>query len=245
MTPDSLLAAVRDSDVMFPLVCSLISGGLIGLEREFQGKPAGLRTHTLVCFASALMTLLGLRMDEWTVALPEGAQVVSDMARIPHAILTGIGFLGAGVIFREGATVQGLTTAASLWLTAALGIVFGAGLLELATIGTGIALLVLVVLRLIQRMMPPKPEIRLEIAVTAASAYDGARLLAVLVAAGLRGGAMSVRQDMVSGLRRYTLLASGQDRGIDCESLLTALQHDEAMQEVAITPLANDPRTGS
>lgn len=136
MTLHSLPVAVRDTDVMLPLLCSLFAGALIRAERELHGKPAGVRTHTLVCFASALMTLLGLRMEEWTAALPANAQIVTDMARMPHAILTGIGFPGAGVIFHDGATVQGLTTAASLWLTAVLGIVFGTGLLEVATIGT-------------------------------------------------------------------------------------------------------------
>lgn len=245
MTPDSLLTAVRDTDVMLPLLGSLICGAIIGFEREYQGKPAGLRTHTLVCFASALMTLLGLRMEEWTAALPVNAQVVSDLARMPHAILTGIGFLGAGVIFRDGATVQGLTTAASLWLTAALGIVFGTGLLELATIGTAIALLVLVLLRLVQGMAPPKPAIRLEIAVAIASTYDGARLAADLAAQGMHASAMSIRQDRAAGLRRYMLLASGRDEVIDCERLLRGLQDAEGMQEVAIIPLENDPASGS
>lgn len=102
MILDSLLLALRDNDVMLLLLCSVVSGALIGAEREFLGKPAGARTHTLVCFASAFMTLLGLRMAEWTVSFPEGTQIVSDMARMPHAILTGTGFLGAGVIFRSG-----------------------------------------------------------------------------------------------------------------------------------------------
>lgn len=217
---------------------------MIGAEREIHGKPAGVRTHTLVCFASALMTLLGLRMEEWTAALPLDAQIVSDMARMPHAILTGIGFLGAGVIFREGATVQGLTTAASLWLTAVLGIVFGTGLLELATIGTVIALLVLVLLRLLQGIMPPKPEIRIEVAVSSNSRYAGTRLKADLAAQGLQAGSMSIRQDSASGVRRYVLLAAGENKTIDCDRLLRSMQDAEQVQEVAIVPLEIDPRPG-
>ena len=245
MTPETILVEIGNMDVMLPLLCSLLAGGLIGFEREFQGRPAGLRTHTLVCFASALMTLLGLRMDEWTVVLAADTQLVSDLARMPHAILTGIGFLCAGVIFREGATVQGLTTAASLWLTAALGIVFGAGLWELALIGTALALVILVLLRVVQRLMPPKPEIRLEVAVSADSRYDGESLRSDLAAEGLKVGSMSVRQDHVGGSRRYMLFASGQDSTIDCERLLRSLQKGEGMQEVAIVPLLNDPTGGT
>lgn len=244
MTHDSLLAALRDTDVMLPLLCSLVAGALIGVEREFQGKPAGLRTHTLLCFASALMTLLGLRMAEWTSVLPQDTQVVSDLARMPHAILTGVGFLGAGVIFREGASVHGLTTAASLWLTAALGIVFGTGLLELGVIGTGAALIVLVLMRVVQRVSLRHPAIRLEIAVNADSAYDGARLNAALAAHGLRAGPISRRQDRASGLRHYVMMASSLRTSIDSEALAQALQTDTMVQEFAISPLENEPLTG-
>ncbi len=237
MTLDSFVVALRDTDVMLPLLCSLFAGGFIGAERELHGKPAGVRTHTLVCFASALMTLLGLRMQEWTASLPMDVQIVSDMARMPHAILTGIGFLGAGVIFREGASVQGLTTAASLWLTAVLGIVFGTGLLELAIIGTIIALIVLVLLRLVQGIMPAKPEIRIEITVSADSRYDGTRLKADLAIEGLQASSMSIQQDRVSGLRRYVLLASGREKTIDCDRLLRSLQGSDEMQDLMIVPL--------
>lgn len=244
MTYDSLLETFHDADVMVPLLCSLIAGALIGLEREFQGKPAGLRTHTLVCFASALMTLLGLRMSEWTSALPLDTQIVTDMARMPHAILTGIGFLGAGVIFREGANVQGLTTAASLWLTAALGIVFGAGLTELGTIGTAIALLVLILLRLVQRLTPQKPGFRIEIAVRADGNFDSDRLKAALAGQGLIAGPLSLRLDRASGLRRYVFLASAQDQSVDCERLAQELQADAEVQELLVAPLENEIAAG-
>jgi putative Mg2+ transporter-C (MgtC) family protein len=240
MTFDSLLAALHDGDVMLPLLCSLGAGALIGMEREFQNKPAGLRTHTLVCFASALMTLLGLRMAEWVAVLPADAQIVSDMARMPHAILTGIGFLGAGVIFREGANVQGLTTAASLWLTAALGIVFGTGLLELGTLGTVAALLVLILLRTLQRLTPPRPVVRLELAVTATSDFAGETLKAILAGLGLQAGPLSLRHDRQRDLRHYGLMISAQSASLDCEALARALQADAAVQEFSIVPLENE-----
>lgn len=245
MTADSLLATLRDTDMMLPLLCSLFAGALIGAEREIQGKPAGLRTHTLVCFASALMTLAGLRMADWLSVLPDGAQVVSDMARMPHAILTGIGFLGAGVIFREGVSVHGLTTAASLWLTAALGIVFGTGLLELGTIGTVGALLVLVLLRILQRLAPQHPTVRLEIAVGAESSYGQANLHASLSGLGLRAGPLSIRQDQASGLRHYTLVASAKGKAIDVDSLSATFQGQSLVREYSVTPLENAPAAGS
>src|SRR5690606_6655623 len=74
MTPETVVTALQDRDVMIPLLCSLVAGALIGAERELNRKPAGIRTHTLLCFAAALMTILGLRMAEWVVFLPEGTQ---------------------------------------------------------------------------------------------------------------------------------------------------------------------------
>jgi putative Mg2+ transporter-C (MgtC) family protein len=240
MTFDSLISALCDTDTMWPLLGSVIAGALIGADREFLGKPAGLRTHALVCFASALMTLLGLRMAEWTVVFPEGTQIVSDMARMPHAILTGIGFLGAGVIFRSGLSVQGLTTAASLWLTASLGIVFGAGLLELATISTAIALVVLIIQRALRHLAPPQPIVRIKVAVNAESSYDGAQLVRLLAAKGLCAGPPSIEHERATGLRRYTLLGSAYDLNIDAESLARAIRDDTAVQELSIIPLENE-----
>lgn len=175
-------------------------------------------------------------MSEWTSALPADAQIVTDMARMPHAILTGIGFLGAGVIFREGASVHGLTTAASLWLTAALGIVFGIGLLELGTIGTVAALAVLIVLRVVQRISPPRPVVRLEVVVKEEARADGAQLIALLDRQGYRSGSLSIRHDRARGLRRYMLMVSAQTATIDCEHLAKVLHGEVELQELAIMP---------
>lgn len=106
------------SGMAIALVLSLVVGALVGLEREIHGHPAGLRTHMLVCLGSTLFTLVSV-----DVARSSGA----DPGRIAAQIVTGIGFLGAGAIVREGATIRGLTTAASIWTTAAIGLAIGAG----------------------------------------------------------------------------------------------------------------------
>ena len=144
--PDFLLP-VLTPEMWLPLVSSLLTGMLIGLDRELQGKPAGLRTHTLVCFAATLLTLAAAHQAQWAVNLIPGTQVVSDPTRMAHGILTGIGFLGAGVIFREGPSVHGLNTAASLWVSAA----FGVGMFGLSLVGMAATLLVLVGLRRLRR----------------------------------------------------------------------------------------------
>lgn len=95
--------------------------------------------------------------------LVPGTQIVSDPTRMAHGILTGIGFLGAGVIFREGSSVHGLNTAASLWVSAALGIVYGVGMFGLSLVGTAATLLVLVGLRILYAVLPRSRSLRLTV----------------------------------------------------------------------------------
>src|SRR3712207_2066644 len=129
------------------LISALIAGGMIGLERSFHGRPAGFRTHTLVCVASALLMIL--MVYQWKL-LPGGVPVDTirtDPTRMAQGIMTGIGFLGAGVIFKEGLSVRGLTTAASIWITAAIGILIGVGFYFPAALATVLTLGILSVFR--------------------------------------------------------------------------------------------------
>jgi len=111
-------------DVCIRLVAAVVLGGLIGLERELSHHPAGFRTHILVCVGSALIMLLSIYGFSQFVNEPN---VRVDPARLAAQVVSGIGFLGAGTIIRKGVTVAGLTTAASLWATAGIGLAVGAG----------------------------------------------------------------------------------------------------------------------
>jgi putative Mg2+ transporter-C (MgtC) family protein len=136
-----------------PLAAAAVAGGLVGLEREWRGHPAGLRTHLLVCLAAALLMLAAVHQLDWAYRFP--AEVVRiDPTRMAHGVLTGVGFLCGGVIFRQGLSVHGLTTAASLWITSALGVLFGVGLYGLAAAGTIIVLVALMGLRWVDRRLP-------------------------------------------------------------------------------------------
>jgi putative Mg2+ transporter-C (MgtC) family protein len=135
------------------VLVALIIGALIGFERSFHGRPAGFRTHALVCIASALLMLVTVYQSEWMTAVPLDA-IRTDPTRMAQGIMTGIGFLGAGVIFKEGLTVRGLTTAASIWVTAAIGILVGIGFYLPAAIGTLATLLILSVFRRIEIALP-------------------------------------------------------------------------------------------
>ena len=141
-------------DFALPLLAAVIAGGLIGFEREWRGRAAGFRTHILVCLASALLMEAAVSQAAWRFAVLPGAEIVSDPTRMAHGVLTGIGFLCAGVIFRAGFSIHGLTTAASLWITAAIGLLFGAGLFLMGAVGTVLTVGVLTALRLISHRLP-------------------------------------------------------------------------------------------
>ena len=132
---------------------ALVIGAMIGFERTFHGRPAGFRTHALVCLASALLMLVTVYQLHWMTEVPLDT-IRADPTRMAQGIMTGIGFLGAGVIFKEGLTVRGLTTAASIWITAAIGILVGIGFWYAAILGAAATLIVLALFRFIEARLP-------------------------------------------------------------------------------------------
>ena len=104
-------------EIVLRLFIALLAGACIGYERSYHGRPAGFRTHTLVCTASSLLMLVTVYDDHWMNMATEFIRF--DPTRMAQGIMTGIGFLGAGVIIKEGMSVRGLTTAASIWMTSA------------------------------------------------------------------------------------------------------------------------------
>ncbi len=142
-----------DSIIALHLVGALLAGGVIGLERTFHGHPAGFRTHTLVCLASSLLMLVTLYEWKWLPGISQES-MRTDPTRMAQGIMTGIGFLGAGVIFKEGLSVRGLTTAASIWITAAIGILLGIGFYFPAVLATLLTLGTLSLFRLLEIRLP-------------------------------------------------------------------------------------------
>ncbi len=111
---------------------AVVCGAAIGLEREIRDKSAGLRTHMLVCLGACLFGMLGMELV---------AGYKADILRLAQGLLIGVGFLGAGVIMREGASIKGLTTAAGIWVMGAIGLSIGVGSYYIAVVGTVFTLL--------------------------------------------------------------------------------------------------------
>jgi putative Mg2+ transporter-C (MgtC) family protein len=133
--------AIGLGESVFRLTLAAAIGAVIGINRDLRGKPAGLRTMSMVTFGSALLALVGAAMT-----IPDERPDPSSLSRVIQGITAGIGFLGAGVILRDETKhrVEGLTTASSIWVAASLGVVCGAGYWRLALLAVGIALAVLI-----------------------------------------------------------------------------------------------------
>src|ERR671918_21113 len=140
-------------EIVFRIIAALVAGGLIGLERSHRGRPAGFRTHALVCLSSSLLMLVTVYETHW-FPQAHAARVILDPTRMAQGIMTGIGFVGAGAIIKEGFTVRGLTTAASIWITASIGILTGIGFYFAALLGTVLALGTLSAFRWIEARLP-------------------------------------------------------------------------------------------
>jgi putative Mg2+ transporter-C (MgtC) family protein len=128
---------VDEARLLPRLVLALVLGVALGIEREWRRKPAGLRTHGLVCLSTATLMAVSHLLQT------EGGTLAGDPTRMAQGILTGIGFIGAGTIVRHGDAITGITTAATIWLTATVGILAGSGYYVLAVGVTLLALLVL------------------------------------------------------------------------------------------------------
>ncbi len=136
------------------LVAAAVLGGLIGLEREVSGRSAGLRTQMLVAMGAALTMTVSLHFAEIFGQGDVAEAIRVDPARVAYGVMAGVGFLGAGAIIQRGAGVRGLTTAASLWCTAAVGLACGFGMYLLAGLTTTLVLFALVILRLLDHILP-------------------------------------------------------------------------------------------
>ena len=141
------LSFAHYSEFLIRMLLASLLGGLIGFERDLHGRAAGLRTHILVSLGAAVFTILSGIVSQSTNA----SGFPADPARIAAQVVSGIGFLGAGVILKEGANVRGLTTAACLWSAAAIGMAAGSGYHEIAIATTGISLVSLILLKFFER----------------------------------------------------------------------------------------------
>ena len=195
-------------EIILRLALASVLGGLIGLERDVHGRSAGLRTHLLVSLGSAVFMVLSIFVS----ATARGATFTSDPGRIAAQVIAGIGFLGAGVIIKEGATVRGLTTAACLWAVAGVGMAAGAGYPAVAVITTAFALVGLIVLKAFERLYPKDYYRTIEI--TTGIGVNATDIISLLKAQKLDILSCGIERDYVAGTARITLGLRFFHRGV-------------------------------
>jgi putative Mg2+ transporter-C (MgtC) family protein len=143
---------ISTAEIITRIVIGAILGGIIGFERHVHGRAAGFRTHLLVCMAMVLIMIVSEYYHHLSVW--DSSYVRVDPIRLAAGAITGIGFIGAGVIVKIGFNVQGLTTAACLWIVAAIGLAIGSGLYAAGVVSFGITLLALWLMRVVEETMP-------------------------------------------------------------------------------------------
>lgn len=216
--------------ILVKILLAAIAGGLIGLERETHGRPAGLRTHLLVAAAACLMMIVSEAFYLKYGNLSADGVVRIDPSRTAAQIITGIGFLGAGVIIKEGFIVRGLTTAASLWMVAGIGMAFGVGLFGGGIIATVIALFSLLILKKLEPTL--KKDRYLHLNVTAVSRPDIYPALEKLFDEwGLRLSNIEADHNFVDNQTQYRLVVTRHKHRIGRE-LSKAIIAIEGVQKV-------------
>lgn len=216
------------------LMFAILAGGAIGFERAYRGRPAGLRTHTLVCLSSCLLMLFTVLQWELLQDKPQDTLRI-DPTRMAQGIMTGIGFLGAGVIMKDNFTIRGLTTAGSIWMTASIGIIIGMGLYFAAVLATAATLTVLSVFRLIEQRMPALFYGRLVIKCRAADRMDKDAIIALIEQANVRTYEPSYHLFDDGRCFRYEMTVRTKNQ-TNFHLLAEMLRKEEYIQEFSVIP---------
>lgn len=219
------------------LLTALVAGGLIGFERSYHGRPAGFRTHALVCIASSALMLVTLYHEQWFPSSVSKSVSVDPM-RMAQGIMTGIGFLGAGVIFKEGLTVRGLTTTASIWITAAIGILAGIGFYFPLIVATVLTLGTLSVFRWIEAKMPAQFYARLEVKFARESTMPEDELRRFVAERGFSIANLDYRYSAEAGFFEYGMVIRAGDPA-KARSLSEALRRTATVQEFQLSPMGD------
>lgn len=226
MTPDDLEMVLR-------LLAALLAGAMIGYERSYHGRPAGFRTHSLVCIASSLLMLVTVYEAHWVKAAADMVRL--DPTRMAQGIMTGIGFLGAGVIVKEGLTIRGLTTAASIWITAAIGVLAGVGFYFPLAVSVVLTLGVLSLFQWIESRMPAHTYYHFDVRFARTAAMTEAALRALIEQHGFSIANFSYRLDAEGRIRRHSMVLRTGDR-TGASRLSETLEGTETVLEFRISP---------
>jgi len=226
--------------IFLNLVGALALGLLVGYERSYHGRAAGMRTYGLVCMASAALTVLAGYPTSWyggNIATYVGA----DPTRIIQGIVTGIGFLGAGVIMREGMNISGLTTAASLWASCAIGIMVGVGFYPAAILLAVLSAISMMWVSRLEKWLPSRQAIAvvLQFKPGVAPSEEKLRERALSMGYELASGSISINFKDGMPEWRFVAVALGKGKGASMTEMAQALTAHEGVENFFLSPARN------
>jgi putative Mg2+ transporter-C (MgtC) family protein len=229
MTLPDLLSA--NQFVCLNMLVALIAGAAMGYERSYHGRAAGMRTYALVCMASAGLTAIGGAANFWF----GGFSLQPDPTRVIQGIVTGIGFLGAGVIMREGFSIHGLATAASIWMAAAVGVIIGVGLYGAAAVAIVLTVVVMSGVKRLELILPRNILLHATLTFDRHNAMGGEQLRHFLAQLGYQVLELACQTGAKSEHFKYDLLLQGAFGSVFNE-LVDQLAKTENLLAFQLTP---------
>lgn len=221
------------------LVGALFLGMLVGYERAYHGRAAGMRTYGLVCMASTALTILVGYSEFWYGGT--SATAVPDATRVIQGIVTGIGFLCGGVIIKDGMSISGLTTAASLWAASAIGVMMGVGFYGAALVLALLCTTLMMLLHKLERVLPAQSTLRVEL--TFRPGYEPKEEVLVRAAAergyGVALGSLAISFDNGQVVWNFPTVAESKSRAVSPAQLAQELAKFEGVVKFQLTPLRN------
>jgi putative Mg2+ transporter-C (MgtC) family protein len=221
-------------EIALRLLIALAVGAAIGLERSYHGRPAGFRTHALVCMSTCLLMLITVFEGRWFPQVAD-ARLTLDPTRMAQGIMTGIGFLGAGAIMKDGLTVRGLTTAASIWITAAIGVMVGIGFYFPAVLAAVMTLGTLSVFRRIENRMPVQFYAQFAVSFARAGVMPEDELRRLIASHGFVLHNLNYRLDADGDFFEYRMVIRSH-RADDARRLSETLSKMPAVRDFRVSP---------
>jgi putative Mg2+ transporter-C (MgtC) family protein len=223
--------------VFLNLLGALLLGLLVGYERSYHGRAAGMRTYGIVCMAAAALTVFVGYPDHWYGGL-SSLPGTGDPTRVVQGIVTGVGFLGAGLIMKEGLNISGLTTAASIWASSVIGVLVGVGFYAAAILLAVLSASLMMWGSRLESCLPSRHAISVEVRFVPGHVPDEAWLRSLMLDQGYQvaGGSMSISAESGESQWRLVAVALNRNRGVSLPMLAGKLQ---AQPEVARFALAH------
>lgn len=227
--------------IFLNLLGALMLGCLVGYERAYHGRAAGMRTYGLVCMASCALTVISGYSMGWYGGHGVPSSMGTDPTRIIQGIVTGIGFLGAGVIMREGLNISGLTTAASIWASSAIGVLVGVGFYAAAILLAMLSALCMLGLSRLESHLPQRPAIGITLRFSAGHGLDEGELRAFLLGHGFDMAMGSISISYAQGCPEWRFVAVAHCRhcGTPMITLARELERLVGVQSFHITHARN------